>query len=151
MKRIPPFFRKNNIIYFLARLILGGVFLLASVDKIFHTKKFVTIVIGYQILPPKIAIFFAFILPWLEFFLGLFLILNLFVRESTFVLSFLLLSFIAAIAFKALSGDIENCGCFSLNSSNSHNVFFLLIRDVLFLICGLTILFLHKKIAAKSA
>jgi len=128
-----------------ARLILGGVFIYASIDKIAYPKEFASIVMRYQILPEKLAIYFAFLLPWLELFLGIFVILGFFIRESAISLSFLVLIFMAAVAIRSLAGPIGNCGCFRITSSgNAQSIAFLILRDILFLLCGLILALTNK-------
>ena len=135
----------HKIAYIIAGFILGGVFIYASIDKISFPKEFTKIVLNYHILPIKMATYFAFLLPWVELFLGIFLIRGLFVSESALVLSSLLFSFMIAIAIKTLNGTIENCGCFSTSiSASKYNVFLLLFRDALFLCCGLLLIFQKK-------
>ena len=56
------------------RLVLGGIFIYASLDKIVHPRAFAEIIYNYQILPGSLINLSAVILPWLELFLGLLLI-----------------------------------------------------------------------------
>jgi len=138
-------FLNHSLVKLSARLILGGVFIYASIDKIAYPKEFASIVTRYQILPEKLAIYFAFLLPWVELFLGIFVILGFFVRESAISLSFLVLVFMIAILIRSLAGPIGNCGCFSITpSGTSQSIAFLIFRDVLFLLCGLVLIFPHK-------
>jgi uncharacterized membrane protein YphA (DoxX/SURF4 family) len=138
-------FLDHRLIKFSARLILGGVFIYASIDKITYPKEFASIVTRYQILPEKLAIYFAFLLPWVELFLGIFVILGFFVRESAISLSFLVLVFMIAITIRSLAGPIGNCGCFSITpSGTSQSIAFLIFRDVLFLLCGLILALPNK-------
>lgn len=139
------FFFNHKLVQLSARFILGGVFIYASIDKIAYPKEFAAIVVKYQILPEKLAIYFAFLLPWIELFLGIFVILGFFVRESAISLSFLVMIFMIAIAIRSLSGPIGNCGCFRITSSGTtQSIAFLIFRDVLFLLCGLVLIFPHK-------
>ena len=138
-------FFNHKLVQFSARLLLGGVFIYASIDKIAYPKEFAAIVVRYQILPEKLAIYFAFLLPWVELFLGIFVILGFFVRESALSLSFLVLIFITAILIRSLAGPIGNCGCFSITSSGTtQSIAFLIFRDVLFLLCGLILALTNK-------
>lgn len=121
----------------LARIILGGTFVCASLGKIASPREFAAVVADYHILPDGAAIFFAFLLPWVEFFLGAFLIAGLFVRESAFILSGLLLVFSVAMIVKALNGGIVHCGCFSVKPGSGENIFILVGRDAGLLACGL--------------
>ena len=129
----------------MARCVLGSVFILASIDKIQYPRDFARIIMAYNVLPNKFAIFIAFTLPWIELCLGVFLIIGIYIRESATILSFLLIGFLIAIAYKALNGGIQSCGCFSLKESNRENVIILIIRDVIFLVCGLSLAFFYKK------
>lgn len=145
MKKIFVSFFAHKLVQFSARLILGGVFIYASIDKIAYPKEFASIVVRYQILPEKLAIYFAFLLPWVELFLGIFVILGFFVRESAISLSFLVVIFIIAITIRSLAGPIGNCGCFSITpSGTTQSIAFLIFRDVLFLLCGLILALPNK-------
>jgi uncharacterized membrane protein YphA (DoxX/SURF4 family) len=138
-------FLNHKLIQFSARLILGGVFIYASVDKIAYPKEFAAIVMRYHILPERLAIYFAFFLPWLELFLGVFVILGFFVRGSAISLSFLVLIFMIAIMIRSIAGPIGNCGCFSINpSGTSQSLAFLIFRDIFFLLCGLVLALANK-------
>lgn len=141
------FFRffNHKRIQFSARLILGGVFIYASIDKIAYPKEFAAIVMRYHILPERLAIYFAFFLPWLELFLGVFVILGFFVRGSAISLSFLVLIFMTAIMIRSIAGPIGNCGCFSITpSGTTQSLAFLIFRDIFFLLCGLVLALANK-------
>jgi uncharacterized membrane protein YphA (DoxX/SURF4 family) len=56
------------------RVVLGAVFIFASVDKILHPDAFAVIIKNYQILPVKLISLAAVVLPWLELILGISLI-----------------------------------------------------------------------------
>lgn len=122
---------------FIARIILGGTFIYASIDKIAFPRDFAKIVMNYGILPAQFAIYFSFLLPWIELFLGIFIIIGLFVRESTLLLSSLLLVFMAAMIIKSINGGIQNCGCFSMSSHKIERTYLSLLRDVLLFGCGI--------------
>lgn len=138
-------FLNHSLVKLSARFILGGAFIYASLDKIAYPKEFASIVTRYQILPEKLAIYFAFLLPWVELFLGIFVLLGIFIRESAISLSFLVMIFMIAIAIRSLSGPIGNCGCFRITSSGTtESIVFLIFRDVLFLFCGLILALTNK-------
>jgi uncharacterized membrane protein YphA (DoxX/SURF4 family) len=75
----------------LCRVILGGVFIYASIDKILHPQAFAKIIHNYQLVPDLLVTFPAIILPWLEMISGLFLLAGIFRRASALVLSAMLL------------------------------------------------------------
>lgn len=140
-------FIKRRIVQLIARFILGGVFVYASIEKIASPGRFVNIIIDYHILPEKLAIYLGFILPWLELILGIFLIVGIFVRGSSTALSFMLVVFLAAIVVKSLNGTINTCGCFSMSQTGSdHGLTFTIARDVFLLSLGLLIFFNQAKI-----
>jgi len=144
-------FTKQNIVNFInlrgtqliARFILGGVFIYASLGKIAFPREFANIVIKYRILPEKLAIYFAFLLPWVELILGIFLVIGLYVRESVLALASLLLVFMAAMIIGSLNGTLNSCGCFSIKPSNPESLFLMLTRDIL-LLFGFLILYKNR-------
>lgn len=127
----------RQIISLFARLIVGGVFIYASFDKIAFPYEFAKIVKNYNILPDNIGLVFAYVLPWVELALGIFLVVGLFIRPTAFSLSFILSMFMAAIIIKSIEGNIENCGCFStIEGKGGQSLLYLIIRNaILLLLC----------------
>lgn len=111
------------------RLVLGGTFIYASLDKIAFPNEFAKIVINYQLLPKNVAVVFSYILPWVELGLGVIIVVGLSVREAAFGLSLLLLMFVGAIIYKSLTSTLENCGCFSKSAEAPPSLLFILGRD----------------------
>ena len=131
----------NCYILLVFRLILGGIFIYASLDKIAHPEQFAKIVYNYKILPHSLINIFAIILPWLELICGVFLIVGIFVQSSSAILSLLLVSFIIALSVNFLKGLDINCGCFSTDLKGKEEGAILLIRDFVLLAIGLQIFF----------
>jgi uncharacterized membrane protein YphA (DoxX/SURF4 family) len=130
----------------LCRLILGGVFIYASLDKITHPHAFARIINNYQLLPEILITLPAIVLPWLEMISGLFLVAGIFKRASALILSTLLLVFAVAITINLARGISFDCGCFStVTTASGSDPVGLLIRDLLLLIPGLVIFFHRKK------
>jgi uncharacterized membrane protein YphA (DoxX/SURF4 family) len=128
----------------LARLVLGGIFIYASLDKIAHPQEFARIVANYGILPDFLVTLPALVLPWLELFAGLCLVSGLWVRSAAFLLSLLLLVFILALGVNAFRGIDVSCGCFSTSASDTENAYVLIFRDLLILLPGLVIIFFGR-------
>lgn len=147
--RLISYILRFKYITFIARTILGGTFIYAGIDKIAFPHDFARVVMNYDILPPQFAIYLSFLLPWIELFLGLFLLIGLYIRESALLLSSFLLIFMGAMIIKAINGGINNCGCFSLSSTKHPDIVLLIIRDVLLLVCGLFLIF-QKIISTKT-
>lgn len=127
-------FLNLRAVLLMARLILGGTFIYASFDKLAFPAEFASIVSNYDILPNKIGPLFAYILPWSELFLGIFLVVGLFIRPTAVLLSFLLSVFMIAIILKSIEGEIENCGCFAImGGQGGQSLISLIMRNILLL------------------
>ena len=121
-----------------ARLILGGVFIFASADKIIHPAAFAEAVYNYQILPDTLINLTAMILPWLELILGIFLILGLWFPGAVLLSNLLLVTFFGSLVFNLSRGLDIHCGCFSTSQeSTSLCMCLYVIRDGIFLLLGL--------------
>jgi uncharacterized membrane protein YphA (DoxX/SURF4 family) len=150
MKEIIIAFTKSKSARLLPRLILGGVFVYASLDKIAFPKEFARIVISYHMLPDKIALYFSLVLPWVELILGIFLIVGFCIRESALGFSVLLLVFISVITIKSIGGTLESCGCFSvLHLNKGEDILPLIARDLCLFGLGISIYFTERKGSSK--
>jgi uncharacterized membrane protein YphA (DoxX/SURF4 family) len=131
------------------QLVLGGIFVYASIGKILQPHDFMTAIRNYRILPEFLISITAYVLPWMELLFGSLLILNIYPRFSATILSLMLLVFICAISSALIRGINIECGCFLQKMmNNGHtppaNGFLLIIRDILFLFPGIIITFFKK-------
>ena len=127
--------------YLAARLILGGVFIYASIDKIIHPAAFAEAVYNYQILPDTLITLTAMILPWLELILGIFLVLGLWLPGAALLINLLLVTFFGSLVFNLSRGLDIHCGCFSTSQqSPSLCMCLYVIRDGIFFLLGLYLL-----------
>ena len=119
-----------------ARVILGALFIYASIDKVLHPEAFAKVVYNYQILPNFLINLTAIVLPWLELILGLFLIIGLFREGSVGIVTFLLVVFFGAMVFNLARGLDIHCGCFhtSKDGTSSAPMGWYVLRDGLFLL-----------------
>jgi uncharacterized membrane protein YphA (DoxX/SURF4 family) len=124
------------LLFFLARLILGGVFIFASLDKLIHPLAFAESLSDYQILPDGFINLTAIILPWLELILGSLLALGLWLPGAIVLLDLLLVAFFGALVFNLLRGLNVDCGCFSSSPTGNPSTLWYLIRDIGFLLLG---------------
>ncbi|MBN2399119.1 MAG: DoxX family membrane protein [Candidatus Aminicenantes bacterium] len=129
----------------LARLVLGGIFIHASLDKIGHPLEFAKIIGNYRILPEFLVTLPALVLPWVELLCGLLLIAGIWARSAAWLLSSLLLTFILALAVNAWRGIDISCGCFSTSAADTESAYVLIFRDLLILIPGLLIVFFKRE------
>ena len=102
----------QSVITLVARLILGGVLLIAGGLKAFKPAESASAVAAYKILPTQIAHIVGFALPWLEIAIGLLLIIGLSVRMAAIVAGGIMVIFIAAIISIWARGILIDCGCF---------------------------------------
>lgn len=128
------------ILTLFARLILGGVFVYASFDKILHPAAFAKAVYNYQILPDGLINLTAIILPWLELVLGSFLIIGLWLPGTAVICNLLLLTFTGALLFNMARELDIGCGCFSTTAESAINLWTVL-RDISILIPAVYLLY----------
>ncbi len=102
-------------VHLLLRLLLGGFFVYASLDKIWDPAAFARIVYQWQVVGPVASNLAAVTLPWIELLAGLLLVAGVWKRESALVIALLLVVFLVAAASVMARGiDIQNCGCVSV-------------------------------------
>lgn len=131
-------------------ILLGAVFLYASLDKIAKPAEFARIVYHYQIvgpsraLPPLVANTFSVTLPWVEAVTGILLIAGVWRREAALLSALMLLLFVGAVGWALGQGiDIENCGCFSVSGEGRRAGLLLLLQDLGFLAGALVLVALR--------
>ena len=133
-----------------ARIVLGGVFIYASLDKISHPELFAEAVYNYQLSPEVAVNLVALCLPWLELLSGGLLVLGVWVRGSSLILSSLMIVFLAALGINLARGLDIHCGCFTTQGSDPMTIitFF---RDSLLLVLALFLFWLYqiKNVAVK--
>lgn len=98
----------------LFRILLGLIFLFAGIAKILDPVRFIFTLRQFNLFSEAVIPFMALYLPWLEFILGLFLILGLLYRASAFLLACLNTIFTIAILTVIARGMEIDCGCFGM-------------------------------------
>jgi len=101
----------NKYLTLFFRIVVGGIFLWASFDKIIDPAKFARDISNYHIVPLGLENTIALILPWLEFFIGTGLIIGVMVDGSIIISSVLLITFNIMIAQAMARGFNIDCGC----------------------------------------
>lgn len=131
--------RESGFFPLVARLILGVVFIYASVDKILYPADFAEAVYKYQILPGSLINLTAIILPWLEMILGLLLIVGVWVPGASSLSALLLITFFGVILFNIARGLDFHCGCFSAAGPEALGapMYWYVVRDGVFLFLSL--------------
>lgn len=101
------------------RIALGAVFFYAGALKINDPQAFAGNIAAYKLLPYFANYLTAAILPWLEVFCGLLLIIGLRVRAAAAMVILLNLIFMAALAVAMVRGLDIDCGCFKQGGSKT--------------------------------
>ncbi|TMR21222.1 DoxX family membrane protein [Nonomuraea turkmeniaca] len=95
-----------------ARLVLGGVLIVAGALKIGNPSDSVVAVKAYQLLPDSIAVSVGYILPILEIVVGVLLVVGLLTRVAAVIAGLLMFAFVFGIAWAWANGLRIDCGCF---------------------------------------
>lgn len=102
-----------------ARLIVGGIFLMAAVPKIQSAGHFADAVRTYHLLPPELVLPFAFFVPWVELLIALYLLSGFMTRLAAGGSTVLLAMFSYALLDSIFTGNIAHaCGCFGSGEQN---------------------------------
>lgn len=125
--------KSRDVLYTISRIVLGGVFVYASWDKILDPVAFAQMIINYQIVSTGTANLSAMFLPWLELVCGICLIINRWPRGSAFIITGLMVVFMGALGYNIYRGMDVSCGCFTLTEKAPGNMWLYMLRDVLFL------------------
>jgi uncharacterized membrane protein YphA (DoxX/SURF4 family) len=126
-------FSFTGLLVLACRLILGGVFIYASLDKLMHPDAFAQAIHNYRMVPPALLHMMAHYLPALEMVTGVLLVLGVWRRGATLLIAGMVLVFIAAIATALSRGLDISCGCF--HTDGGHGVgMSLLLRDIVLLV-----------------
>ena len=116
------------------RLIIGSVFIYAAIDKILDPYTFAADIRNYQILPDMFSNMLALILPWIELYCGLFLILGFYIRTSALLIAAMLVVFIFAISLAMIRGLNIDCGCYHSMGGSTKIGFKKLVEDFIYFI-----------------
>ncbi len=139
-------FLSNRYFQLLLRLVIGGLFVYASFSKIFNQQEFAKAIYNYKLLPGELVNILAIVLPYVEFFAGIFLIFGIFKKGSSFLIGAMLIVFIIALTRAYILGLDISCGCFSLETvSEKSDISQRIIEDILMLIGCILIYFKSDK------
>jgi len=105
-------FQRGDIIIFVLRIALGAVFLISGATKLPMNPVWFDVVRAYDILPYSVATYFAIVLPWVEFIMGLCLILGLFTRYISILSMLLVVSYVIANSIALSTDPVNTCECF---------------------------------------
>lgn len=122
----------------LARIVFGGIFIIASLDKISNPRAFAEIIYNYHLLPDVLVNITAIWLPWLEATAGLLLVFGRLTPGASVLLCGLMAAFMAAVGVNLARGLDVACGCFSTAGGKGSPIMDL-VRDAAILLLGLAV------------
>jgi len=126
---------------FAARLLIGIVFVYASIYKILDPESFALSVRNYMLVPPSWSNLVGMTLPWVELGAGVFLILGIQTKPSALLTTAMLAIFLGAMIYAYSIGLDIDCGCFSSAAKSTGKIgTYQLGRDTLLLLVSLFIL-----------
>jgi len=143
-------FLSNKYLLIALRIIVGGVFIYASLDKLMNQEEFSKAIFNYKFLPDIFINIFAIVIPYLELIAGVLLILGIFKRGSSFTFILLLIVFIIALTQAYIRGLDISCGCFSLETVGQKSDILLRIAEDILLLAASTIIFIKSNIISKE-
>lgn len=130
---------------FAARLIIGGLFVYASVHKIIDPAEFAASIRNYMIVPPAWSNVLALTLPWIEIGAGGFLMVGIQTRPAALLATGMLGVFLGALIYAYSIGLDIDCGCFSSAASSTGRVgIYHLVRDTSLFLISLFIVFTDR-------
>lgn len=135
----------NGYLTLVSRLLIGGMYIYASLYKIIEPASFAKSIWQYHMVPGELINLMALILPWLELLVGVALIAGLFYRGAIWWANLMLAAFIVALALSISRGlDIE-CGCFKAGESATGPAWNSLWFDLVALLFGLQLFFSRSR------
>ncbi len=106
-------FLANEFNILTARVFLGSLLLVASIDKIADPLAFARSIEDYRILSGPLAMIVATVLPWVEMICGMAIIFGLIIPGAALLSGALLIVFTLAVLSALFRGLDISCGCFS--------------------------------------
>tara|TARA_Y100001970_G_C14045534_1_gene756124 strand:+ start:366 stop:812 length:447 start_codon:yes stop_codon:yes gene_type:complete len=135
---------QNKNIIFLIRLIMGLVFIIAAYPKILDPNAFSSNIHNYGVTPLYIENLIALILPWIELFIGISLIVKYKYESSLDICIYLMIAFTILISQAYIRGLSIDCGCFLGSDTESDSKRFWMLIDIIRDIVFLALLFILK-------
>ena len=119
MRRLGP--QAAGWIGVLARLVVGGVWLVAGLLKVPDPAENVRAVRAYDLLPESVVPLVGHALPGVEILVGVCLLAGLLIRPNAALSAVLLLAFISGISSAWARGLSIECGCFGGGGGPAEN------------------------------
>jgi putative oxidoreductase len=134
----------NKYLTFAFRVILGAIFVYASLYKIAYVDQFAKAIYYYHFLPGWAINLLAVFMPWIELIAGICLIIGLMPRGAVALINVLLVMFFIALLSALVRGINIDCGCFSGSGHARSSAINVILRDIPMLIMGIQIFFFGR-------
>jgi uncharacterized membrane protein YphA (DoxX/SURF4 family) len=135
----------NDYLTILSRLLIGGMYIIASFYKIMEPTSFAKSIWQYHLVPGPLINLMALILPWLELLIGLAIIVGLTYRAALLWANLLLIVFIVALSSTIVRGIDIDCGCFKAGQSATGPAWQSLLFDLAAMLFSLQLWFSRSK------
>ena len=133
-------------VQFTLRVVVGLLFVVAGVAKMFDTMGFARIIGNYHLVPSSWVMPLAILIPYLELAIGLMILLDFYRRLAIIVGSILIIIFTTVSMYMYLkTGVASDCGCYGKLIIRKNNLA-LLIENSLILVA----LILNRKPSPKK-
>ena len=145
MRRLRAFIKQfitSEYLSLILRLVVGIIFIYASMTKIPYPAEFAKNVEAYRLFPFWSINVIAVFLPWMEMICGIFLIIGLMTRASAAVLAVLTAGFTISLTINVVRGSPISCGCF--DSVGAQIGWYDVIRDFVLFLLPLQIFFFDR-------
>ena len=130
----------NKYILLSIRIIIGVVFIYASIGKIINPEAVAKAIKNYEMLPITMINLPAIILPYLELFTGALLMIGRLKKGAASITIIMLVFFLIGLIQAYIRGLDINCGCFSLESASSKSDILLRIIEDFLMLAGAVII-----------
>ncbi|MCF7796876.1 MAG: DoxX family membrane protein [Lentisphaeria bacterium] len=133
--------RLNPVIRHILRILLGGLFIYASLDSLWRPALFTRAIYNYHLLPDIFLHPAAILLPWVEMITGIMLIANIFPRTNAGIQAVLLMVFTIAVSIAVARGLDINCGCFSLDENGTRTTVWKIGENLLMIVLAVVVFY----------
>ena len=107
----------NDYLMLGLRIVLGFIFVIASVEKMADPAAFAASIGNYKLVSSSVALTVATYLPWIELLSGLAILFGIFSRGSSLLILIMLVVFTGGVISAVMRGLDISCGCFTQDPS----------------------------------
>ena len=150
------FLFRARFLYLIARMLVGGTLVYASISKLHSPLEFADKIAAYHLLPDRVINPLALGLPYFELACGLSLLTGFAIGTGAMGTILMLLVFTTATILAHLTGRVVDCGCFGEHSWLDTSFPIILTRNMLLLLLAFvvyrrsTVVSQHRALISKA-